>query len=181
MTNSTIEEQLVRTGLARYVDVFWEPTGYSWFLRNEIRANSKDDQCTPKYDLCIIDGSKNWTIDGHAFFCVDKLLTQGGWLIFDDYAWTYARAARRGKDATAGITHSQLSDEELNTPHIQEVFHLLVMQHPNYSNFRVHGQGDWAWAQKTRCDARTLTVEYDYTATDAMSKLYRLYKRFRGA
>ncbi len=85
---------------------------------------------------------------GRHSFLVDKLLRKDGWIIFDDYGWTYATAAKDGSEATDGIAHRSLSTAELTTPHIKEIFRLLVMQHPDYGNFRIHGEGDWAWAQK---------------------------------
>lgn len=138
------EELLARTNLAKSVKIVREKTGYNWFLRNEIKANTDGYTCIPKYDLCIIDGPKNWTIDGAAFFMADKLIKDGGWIIFDDYLWTHAVAEKNGSDATDGIAHRSLSEDEVNTPQIREVFQLLVMQHPGYGNFKIHGEDDWA-------------------------------------
>ena len=69
-------------------------SGYNWFLHNDIKSNSNNDDniCQPKYDLVIIDGPKNWTIDSSSFFLSDKLLKDNGWIIWDDYKWTYSRA-----------------------------------------------------------------------------------------
>ena len=169
----SIEDLLERTGLKDLVTVHREMTGYNWFLHNEIKANTTDNVCTPKYDLCIIDGPKNWTIDGAAFFMVDKLLKKDGWVIFDDYAWSYANAAKQGSDSTDGIAHRSLSQDELEMPQIKEVFQLLVMQHPNYGNFRIHGEGDWAWAQKTEDpELKRATIEYNATYKDGFSRLF---------
>ncbi len=108
----SIDELLNKTKLGKNVKVFREKTGYNWFLRNEIKANTEGYTCIPKYDLCIIDGPKNWTIDGAAFFMADKLLKKDGWIIFDDYAWSYASADKKGDDSTDGITHRKLSENE---------------------------------------------------------------------
>ncbi len=171
-----IEELLQKTGLEKYVTVIREKTGYNWFLRNEIRKRSNEYNCTPYYDLCIIDGPKNWTIDGAAFFMADKLLKDNAWIIFDDYRWTYAESERGGASATDGVTHRNLSEEEINTPQIKEVFHLLVMQHPNYHNFKIHGVGDWAWAQKTLAGAasKQITIDYNVTYKDLFGRVFRM-------
>lgn len=177
----SIEELLDRTGLKDIVDVRREKTGYNWFLHNEIRANTSDNICQPKYDLCIIDGPKNWTIDGAAFFMVDKLLKKNGWVIFDDYGWTYASAAKQGSSSTDGIEHSSMSEMELSTPQIKEVFQLLVMQHPAYGNFRIHGEGDWAWAQKVEDPAaKKVTIEYNATYKDGFSRLFAMATKLLG-
>jgi len=130
----TAEEQLRKTGLMSYVNIVRMQTGYSWFLHDEIARNTNaQNVCQEVYDLCIIDGPKNWTIDGGAFFLVDKLLKSNAWLVFDDYNWTYAQSDKTHA-ATDGITHRLLSQVEREVPHIREVFELLVKQHPHYGN-----------------------------------------------
>ncbi|HWS88410.1 MAG TPA: hypothetical protein VN282_15670 [Pyrinomonadaceae bacterium] len=60
------------------------------------------------------------------FFLVDKLLRPGGWILFDDLNWTYVS---KGGEQTGGISHRATGEDELNTPHIDLVFRLLVQQH----------------------------------------------------
>ena len=170
------EEQLIKTNLQNYARVIREQTGYTWFLHNEIRQCTTNNVCQPKYDLCIIDGPKNWTIDGCAFFLADKLLKEGGWIIFDDYKWTYANADRK-RATTDGITHRQLSEEEFKTPQIKEVFELLVMQHPSYSDFVVQNSGDWAWARKSASTDKTFTLQYRETYRDSITSIKHRVKK----
>jgi predicted O-methyltransferase YrrM len=166
-----IDELLNKANLTKYVEVHREVSGYNWFLHNEIVECSKNENkvCLPKYNLCIIDGPKNWTIDSSAFFLVDKLLKEKGWIIFDDYTWTYAYANKL-RDATDGITHRSLSDAELHLPHIKEIFELLVLQHPSYSNFKIHEEGDWVWAQKIKLDTKKISYQYSISAKDLFIK-----------
>lgn len=170
------EEQLARTGLQDHARVVRMQTGYTWFLHDEIAANTRDGRCTPRYDLCIIDGPKNWTIDGAAFFMADKLLRPGGWMIFDDYGWTYDSVSAK-REETDGITHRELSPAERATPQIREVFELLVCQHPDYGEFIRFADGDWALARKTAQDAqagaKTYTLAYRETSQDLFAALLR--------
>ncbi|MEE4164783.1 MAG: class I SAM-dependent methyltransferase [Desulfocapsaceae bacterium] len=144
----SIEELLEKTGLAGLVDVHREHTGYNWFLKKKIMEHTANNDCTPVYDLCFIDGPKNWTIDGAAFFLVDKLLKPGGWVVFDDLQWTYKKKIEKGKTKSDGVSLLELGPDEIDQPHIELIFQLLVMQHPDYSNFLVKDNW-WAWAQKT--------------------------------
>lgn len=160
-----IEELLRITNLENRVRVVREQTGYVWFLHEEIAENTNDGMCNPIYDLCIIDGPKNWAIDGAAFFMADKLLKTGGWLIFDDYNWTYDAADKR-RTQTDGITHRQLSDRERTIPHIKEVFELLVMQHPGYGQFEILPDSDWAIAQKVGGNEKAVRITYEKTYRD---------------
>lgn len=157
------EEQLRKCGLSSYVNLSRMKSGYTWFLHDEIVRQTSDDVCAPKYDLCIIDGPKNWTIDGCAFFLVDKLLKPDGRLIFDDYLWTYGGSQ---EEATDGISNRQLSEDELRIPQVREVFEYLVKQHPSYSAFEVNADGNWAMARKTSTPNKTYTLVYDETVKD---------------
>jgi len=181
MFKPTAEEQLERTGLLEFAEVIRMQTGYTWFLHNEILKNTENDRCNPVYDLCIIDGPKNWTIDGAAFFFADKLLKKNGWIIFDDYNWTYAWADRR-RDSTDGITHRSLSKDESEIPHIREVFELLVKQHPNYSNLLLLDGGDWALAQKTVSDHKEykIILRHEDTHKSMMAKAWNKGKKVLG-
>ena len=145
------EDQLERAGLSAFVELVRMQSGYTWFLHDEIKRFTTNGKCKAGYDFCFIDGPKNWTIDGAAFFMVDKLLKVNGYIIFDDYNWTYA-AADAKRDATDGITHRRLSEEERVTPHIREICDLLVSQHPNYGPVTKLQHADWAMVQKISGD-----------------------------
>jgi len=155
---TTIETLLEKTGLSSRVDVHREATSYTWFLKKQIEAHSRDNQCQPVYDFCFIDGAKNWTIDSTAFFLVDKLLKPDGWIVFDDLQWTYISKLREGKKKTDGVSMFDMGDDELNQPHIELIFQLLVMQHPDYSHFTVKDYW-WAWARKIK-GSKEVTFEF---------------------
>ena len=173
------EEQLENTGLEAFAKVVRMQTGYTWFLHDEIARNTTGSVCAETYDLCIIDGPKNWTIDGAAFFFADKLLKKNGWMIFDDYNWTYALKNKR-KESTDGISHRLLSKDERETPHIREVFELLVKQHPNYGNLMLLDDGDWAIAQKTMSANKNYDIVYRETKRDISVMLMRnIYRKLK--
>lgn len=165
----SIENLLQRSGLAHCVEVFREATSYTWFLKKQIERQTKDNRCQPLYDFCFIDGAKNWTIDGMAFFCVDKLLMEHGWILFDDMEWYYENYDKPVMD---GITIRELSEEERMTPQIKAVFELIVLQHPSYSNFVVMDNG-WGWAQKVKSHVGTVRYESTVSTKYALHKLAR--------
>jgi predicted O-methyltransferase YrrM len=170
------EEQLVKARLAAFVQIVRMQTGYNWFLHDEIRRLTANDVCKPEYDLCILDGCKNWTIDGCAFFLADKVLKGNGWMIFDDYHWTYAAADAR-RDETDGVTHRKLSEAERSTPHVREIFELLVAQHPYYSDFYRTADGEWAIARKIPSREKTYTIHHRETFTGVAASILLGMKR----
>jgi predicted O-methyltransferase YrrM len=157
-----IEHLLSLAGLEKYVDIQREVNSYTWFLKKKIEYLTKDYICEPMYDFCYIDGPKNWTVDGLAFFLVDKLLRPGGWILFDDYSWTYGWSEQSETD---GISNRQLGVDELNQAHIERIFQLLVMQHPSYSEFKIQDE-DWAWAHKVSSPSKTTSMYTTYTLVD---------------
>jgi hypothetical protein len=129
---------VTRLGFKDIVSVHRERSSYTWFLKKEIVAQTHDNVCTPKYDLIFIDGPKDWTNDGCAFFLADKLLTQNGAILFDDYNWSYrGDESARGKPHARGYVFPNMSEEEYREPQIKAVFELLVLQHPNYGKFEI--------------------------------------------
>jgi predicted O-methyltransferase YrrM len=155
----SIEDLLERTGLGDHVEVVREKLSYTWFLQKQVAQHTKDGVCRPVYDFCYIDGAHNWTVDGLAFFLVDKLLKEDGWVLFDDLGWSYATtgAASVAKVEECGIHVSAMDEDERTTPHVGKVFDLLVKQHPCYGDFIVQ-DGDWGWARKSQDPSRTLTA-----------------------
>jgi len=152
-----IEDLLKRTGLQPWVTVVREPTSYNWFLKRQIAEQTRDMACQPVYDFCFLDGAKNWTVDSTAFFLMDKLLKPEGWILFDDLQWTYASKLKEGKIKTDGVSMHAMGPDELEQPHIELIFQLLVMPHPDYANFHIKDNW-WAWAQKTRQGTKDLTI-----------------------
>jgi len=142
-----LEALLSELSLSQTVTIHREMNSYTWFLKKKIVSQSTGGNCQPCYDFCFIDGAKNWTMDGLAFFLVDKLLKDNGWILFDDYNFTYEKYLKR-RQVLDGISLRELGPDQLVEAQIEQIFNLLVRQHPSYSNFIVQSNC-WAWAQKT--------------------------------
>ena len=171
----SIEYLLSKTGLGEYVTIGRESLSYTWFLKKEIEKCTVDQTCTPVYDFCYIDGPKNWTNDGCTFFLVDKLLKPNGHILFDDFSWTYDKSDEWSiqKLEEAGFLVSQMEEDEREAPHIELVFKLLVMQHPDYSGFVIQKE-NWAWAQKTGYQGeKTLVIKEDFSTSNVLRRILR--------
>ena len=164
----SIEDMLAKTGLQEYVTVVRERTSYTWFLKKALEQHLAAPEI---YDFCFIDGPKNWTIDGFAFFLVDRLLKTDGWVLFDDYDWRYRNVKdwHIEKFEESGVMVSQMGADQLDTPHVALIFELLVMTHPNYAEFKVQ-DGEWAWAHKVAAGQRTLAVEETYPVSTLLKR-----------
>jgi hypothetical protein len=173
----SIEELLEATGLQKRVTVVREATSYTWFLRRMVEKHSGSNGCDPAFDFCFVDGAKHWTVDGLAFFLVDKLLSQGGWILFDDLGYTFRSMQAEGYTVVDFINTVEMSDEELDTPHIDSVFRFLVMQHPEYGEFRIEDQW-WGWAHKIRTTNRRLVIDDSYTLGTQVLRVMQRAKRW---
>lgn len=126
-----IEQLGAELGLDHYIEHFYEERTYLWRLMKFIEEGRK-------FDFCYLDGGHNWGDTGFAFFLVDKLLVDGGLILFDDFNWT-----AEGKDWAADWP----VDEQKISP-VERTWELLVGQHTHYK--RVWVKGGWALAQKKR-------------------------------
>jgi predicted O-methyltransferase YrrM len=137
-----IHTLLRRTGLEDYVEPVFAATSYNWELMKLLERQRRGAATVPCFDFCFLDGAHSWETDGLAFFLVDKLLRPGGWILFDDLHWSFGSSpALRNTDKVRAMP-----EDERNTPQIMKVLSLLVMQHPAYRTFHVHG--NWAWVGK---------------------------------
>ena len=132
-----IDSLLNDLGLAQYVTVYYEPTSYLWRLMKML-----EEDPTPRFDFCYLDGAHDWATDGFAFFLVDKLLKPGGMIILDDLDWTL--------DESPAMKNTPLVKnmpvEEKRTPQVRKIYELLVKTHPGYSDYLEKDR--WAYARK---------------------------------
>lgn len=167
-------------------------SSYNWWLKAQVADRSDPHgNVEGAYDLCYLDGAHNWTVDGLAVILVEKLLRPGGWLLLDDYCWTYREDPHGLRER--GVFFP-ISEAERSEPHVRSVFELIVKPHPSLGEFRVEDD-QWAWARKSPEPVRRLTVEMSepllgigrrlllnaarYLATSAMLQKERLLKARR--
>jgi predicted O-methyltransferase YrrM len=159
---------LSELGLDRYVTfVRRDDSSYDWFLKEQIADRSDAaGNCEPLYDFCYLDGAHNFTIDGLAFFLIEKLLRPGGWLLLDDLEWSNDASPSGAKPPFP------MSASEFSEPHMRAVFDLLVRQHPSFNEFRVQ-DGNWGWAKKGEGTRRYEVVASRSLAGLAMQGAWR--------
>jgi predicted O-methyltransferase YrrM len=169
-----------------------QDSSYNWWLKTLVAARSDHHgNVAGLFDLCYLDGAHNWTVDGLAVVLVEKLLQPGGWLLLDDYNWTYREDPHGLRER--GVFFA-LSDAERAEPHVRSVFELIVKSSPALGSFCVEDD-QWAWARKNTEPVRHLTVRMTepllavgkrlllnaarYLATSAMLQHERLLKSRR--
>lgn len=133
-----ITELLEACGLSDTVDVYFEPQGFNWRLMKML-----EDGKGPRFDMVYLDGGHTWDVTGFAFLLIDRLLRQGGWVIFDDIDWSYATSTKFKDDPEIA---RRFPEDYRVTPQVRKVFELLVQQHPDYADFRI--EKHWAYAHK---------------------------------
>ncbi len=131
------ETLLSQLHLSDLVTIRRDPTSYVWTLMKML-----DEDPTPRFDLCYLDGAHDWFNDGFAFFLVDKLLRPGGWLVLDDLGWSFATSPALA--ATEKV--QQMPIDQRESQQVRQVYDLLVKTHPAYDEFKVID--DWGFARK---------------------------------
>lgn len=164
---------LEKAGLSSFVTAVYAERSYTWELMKLLEKNTVNGVTTPIFDFLFIDGGHTWDSDGFSFLLADRLLRPGGWVLFDDVIWTPSVCAGEAwVDA--------MPAEEREVAHVEKIFNLLVVPHPDYDSFEF--DGTWAWARK-KPDASSATgdrseiVSAIYAKTNAARRSF-LFRRY---
>ena len=112
-----------------------------------------EDDPSPHFDLCYLDGAHEWFTDGFAFVLVDRLLQPGGLIIFDDLDWTYETSPSLKNTERV----RRMPADERSTQQVRKVYELLVKTHPDYGDFTE--RDGWGYARKRRSSSRQAVNE----------------------
>jgi len=165
-----INELSKKTALDKYIEVIFANTSYIWELRKLIKHNIENPDKAKLFDFCFIDGAHSFETDGFAFLLVDKLLNDGGIILFDDINWSYASSPTL-KDTDFV---KQMSNEERNAEQINDVLNLLVADNPNYEILEIRNR--WAWIQKISNSNQNKNIS---TLYDKQKKSYQIKQLLR--
>jgi len=158
-------EILTRAGLSAFAELHYEEFSYTWHLKRHLREYRKQP-----FDFVFIDGAHNWDTDGFAFYLVASMLKPGGWILFDDLNWSYAKSpSLKDTDFVRSMSSERRTDCQ-----VRAIWEDLVLQDDRFGNFTE--DGNWGWAQKLE-DARQARVLQIRTARSSLPA--RLMKRAR--
>lgn len=131
-----------------YVTPIFAERSFTWELYKLLSQVPR-----PEFNFIFHDADHTWDTTALSFFLMDKMLQQGGWMLFDDYKWTIDRATRPSQRLI------NYPEEERRTPAVAEVFRLLIDEHPSYGQFTVTNNDNWGWAPKIRQQGAGQSVE----------------------
>jgi len=130
------DELLTSLGLKRWAELVFSPSSYTWYLMERLEQRDRS------FDFCFLDGSHDWEVDGLAVLLVERLLTSGGMIVFDDLEWTY------GASLTLRDTPRvrSMPERERTTPQVRRIFELLVRGNPAFAE--AYESDGWGFAVK---------------------------------
>jgi len=99
---------------------------YNWSLMRLLR-----DRREPLFDYVFLDGAHTWALDALAFFLLDRLLVDGGYIDFDDYWWATARSPTMNPE-TFPATSKLYTPEQIEERQVALVVDLLVRSDSHY-------------------------------------------------
>jgi predicted O-methyltransferase YrrM len=130
------EDRLVpvlrRLGAAGHANVVGHPNSrrlmdsYNWSLMQVLAEHEG-----PAFDYVFLDGAHTWAHDALAFALADRLLEPGGYLDFDDYAWTLRDSPSMNPAAFPDV-RQLYSDAQIEARQVALVVDLLVRRDPRY-------------------------------------------------
>jgi predicted O-methyltransferase YrrM len=99
---------------------------YNWSLMRLLAEHGE-----PIFDYVFIDGAHTWMLDALAFLLVDRLLRVGGYVDFDDYAWTLAGSPSMKPEVFPDVCRLY-SPEQIEERQVALVVDVLVRPDPRY-------------------------------------------------
>lgn len=99
---------------------------YNWSLM-EVLAGCD----APVFDYVFLDGAHTWVHDALAFLLVDRLLVVGGYLDFDDYAWSLRSSPSMNPEAFPDVERLY-SEDQIDAHQVALVIDLLVRRDERY-------------------------------------------------
>jgi predicted O-methyltransferase YrrM len=99
---------------------------YNWSLM-QLLAEHRG----PIFDYVFLDGAHTWAHDALAFLLIDRLLQPGGYIDFDDYAWTLRRSPSMNPDVFPEV-EQLYTDDQIDSAQVALVVDLLVRLDPVY-------------------------------------------------
>jgi predicted O-methyltransferase YrrM len=103
---------------------------YNWSLMRLLAEHGE-----PIFDYVFIDGAHTWMLDALAFLLVDRLLRVGGYVDFDDYAWTLAGSPSMKPEVFPDVCRLY-SPEQIEERQVALVVDLLVRPDPRYEELQ---------------------------------------------
>ena len=105
---------------------------YNWSLMRLLAEHGE-----PIFDYVFIDGAHTWMLDALAFLLVDRLLRVGGYVDFDDYAWTLAGSPSMKPEVFPDVCRLY-SPEQIEERQVALVVDVLVRPDPRYEELLVN-------------------------------------------
>lgn len=99
---------------------------YNWALAKVLQSHPE-----PIYDYIFLDGAHDWAIDALATLLCDRLLKVGGYMDFDDYAWTFAGSPSLNPRVFP-LTAKLYTQEQIEAPQVKMVVDLLIRRDGRY-------------------------------------------------
>ncbi|MEM9300724.1 MAG: class I SAM-dependent methyltransferase [Pseudomonadota bacterium] len=108
---------------------------YSWNL-GRLAA-----ECGPegRFHFAYLDGAHSFMHDAAATVLLMRLVRVGGFLLMDDYGWTFAKSPTLNPDVNPGILE-QYTREQLEVPHVKLVCELFLDPSPDFEVEFLDGQ-----------------------------------------
>ncbi len=101
---------------------------YCWTL-----ARMMKDDAIPAFDYCFIDGAHTWDVDALAFLLLDRMVSSGCYIEFDDWNWSIAGSHMYTAASNKAYYDARYTEEQRAAFQINMVMDLLVKPMARYN------------------------------------------------
>ncbi len=100
---------------------------YCWNLGQLLGATGSEG----RFHFAYLDGAHSFMHDAAATVLLMRLVRVDGFLLMDDYTWTFAKSPTMNPDVNPGILE-QYTKEQLEVPHVKLVCDLFLDPSPDF-------------------------------------------------
>jgi predicted O-methyltransferase YrrM len=105
--------------------------GYDWSLATMIVGLLDSGQPLESFDFVYLDGAHAFHHDAPACALLKELIRPGGFIVFDDMYWTFAKSPVMNPERKPQI-RADYTDEQLRRPHVEVVVRALMETDPRF-------------------------------------------------
>jgi predicted O-methyltransferase YrrM len=125
----TLSEFSLEAESEHFTNIIKHPNGrrtfesYNWNLAKMLRE-ARSNGNSALFDMVYLDGAHAFHHDAPAALVIKELLKPDGYIVFDDYSWTFATSPTCRPDVNKS-TASNYSEEQIKEPHIALICELF--------------------------------------------------------
>ena len=101
---------------------------YAWTIANLYMKLVDEAKNTHIWYAVYIDGAHSFSVDAPTTCCVKEMIKSGGFIVFDDMKWSFAKSPTCNTETMRG----RYTVEQMNKPHVALIVNVFMRSDPRF-------------------------------------------------